>query len=240
MMSNRREFNIPKIEPVKFVEKGNGIIKGYAVNTFHGMVKDYNEDRVSIIMNITKPNYKGRWPKCSYFGVFDGHGGDACSNFLKDNMHKYVIANLLRSPRTSTSLQSPSKHSKSDLKKPSSSFWDLPKLKIHLNDLEVVLWLFLWLIKSATLPMWEIAEQYWAQKGAPKFTHFLMIISLTRRWKNLGLRKPMAKSISRLSKQRMVSLFQGHLELILESFQSLDHLVISKQNFRSMEEIPKF
>jgi protein phosphatase 2C family protein 2/3 len=47
------------------------------------MVKDYNEDRVSIIMNITKPNYKGRWPKCSYFGVFDGHGGDACSNFLE-------------------------------------------------------------------------------------------------------------------------------------------------------------
>jgi serine/threonine protein phosphatase PrpC len=41
-------------------------------------------------MNITKPNYKGRWPKCSYFGVFDGHGGDTCSNFLKDNMHKYV------------------------------------------------------------------------------------------------------------------------------------------------------
>jgi protein phosphatase 2C family protein 2/3 len=41
-------------------------------------------------MNITKPNFKGRWPKCSYFGVFDGHGGDSCSNFLKDNMHKYV------------------------------------------------------------------------------------------------------------------------------------------------------
>lgn len=55
------------------------------------MVKDYNEDRVSIIMNITKPNYKGRWPKCSYFAVFDGHGGDTCSNFLKDNMHRYVL-----------------------------------------------------------------------------------------------------------------------------------------------------
>jgi serine/threonine protein phosphatase PrpC len=41
-------------------------------------------------MNITKPHYKGRWPKCSYFGVFDGHGGSACSDFLKDNMHKFV------------------------------------------------------------------------------------------------------------------------------------------------------
>ena len=54
------------------------------------MIKNYNEDRVSIIMNITKPNYKGRQPKCSYFSVFDGHGGDNCSNFLRDNMHKYV------------------------------------------------------------------------------------------------------------------------------------------------------
>jgi len=42
-------------------------------------------------MNITKPNFKGKWPKCSYFGVFDGHGGSACSDFLKDNMHKFVI-----------------------------------------------------------------------------------------------------------------------------------------------------
>jgi protein phosphatase 2C family protein 2/3 len=55
------------------------------------MMKNYNEDRVSIIMNISKPNYKGRWPKCSYFAVFDGHGGSMCSDFLKDNMHKYVI-----------------------------------------------------------------------------------------------------------------------------------------------------
>ena len=55
------------------------------------MVKNYNEDRVSIIMNITKPNFKGKWPKCSYFAVFDGHGGSLCSDFLKDNMHKFVI-----------------------------------------------------------------------------------------------------------------------------------------------------
>ena len=66
-------------------------MKGYAANTFHGLIKDFNEDRVSIIMNITKPNHKGKWPKCSYFAVFDGHGGHNCSDFLKDNMHKYVL-----------------------------------------------------------------------------------------------------------------------------------------------------
>lgn len=86
----KKNYEIPRIEDANFIEKSNGCIKGYAVNTFHGLVKNYNEDRVSIIMNITKPNYKGRWPKCSYFAVFDGHGGSACSDFLKDNMHKYV------------------------------------------------------------------------------------------------------------------------------------------------------
>jgi serine/threonine protein phosphatase PrpC len=120
MQGTKKDYHIiPRVEPVKFVEKGNGIIKGYAVNTFHGMAKDYNEDRVSIIMNITKPNYKGRWPKCSYFGVFDGHGGDSCSNFLKDNMHKYVLANSLRSQKTSTSPPSPSKPSSSASNVPS-------------------------------------------------------------------------------------------------------------------------
>jgi serine/threonine protein phosphatase PrpC len=82
------------------------------------MIKNYNEDRVSIIMNITKPNYKGRWPKCSYFGVFDGHGGDSCSNFLKDNMHKYVLPSSYRLQKISTSLMSQLKHLNWGLKKP--------------------------------------------------------------------------------------------------------------------------
>ncbi len=91
VLQSKKINQIPKIDDVNFIEKGNGFIKGYSVNTYHGMVKNYNEDRVSIIMNITKPNYKGKWPKCSYFAIFDGHGGNACSDFLKDNMHKYVL-----------------------------------------------------------------------------------------------------------------------------------------------------
>ena len=95
MKTNIQSKNIPKVEDVNFIHKNNGYIKGYAVNTFHGMAKNYNEDRVSIIMNISKPHFKGKWPKCSYFGVFDGHGGSTCSDFLKDNMHKYVIFKTL-------------------------------------------------------------------------------------------------------------------------------------------------
>lgn len=41
-------------------------------------MRNYNEDRVSIILNIVKPeNRKNEnWPKCSFFGVYDGHGGN--------------------------------------------------------------------------------------------------------------------------------------------------------------------
>jgi protein phosphatase 2C family protein 2/3 len=63
------------------------------------LFRNYNEDRVSIILNIAKPdNFLGqKWPKVSYFGIFDGHGGNGCAEFLRDNLHKYVIndANIL-------------------------------------------------------------------------------------------------------------------------------------------------
>jgi len=73
-------------------------------------------------MNITKPNYKGRWPKCSYFAVFDGHGGSACSDFLKDNMHKYVKLQLFRSLKTNISPINQLKHLSKDSKMQKHSF----------------------------------------------------------------------------------------------------------------------
>ena len=55
--------------------------------------RNYNEDRVSIILNILKPpsRSKENWPKCSFFAVYDGHGGSACADFLRDNLHQFVI-----------------------------------------------------------------------------------------------------------------------------------------------------
>lgn len=57
------------------------------------ILRDYNEDRVSIILNIAKPNDRMAeiWPKCSFFGVYDGHGGSNCADFLRDNLHQFVI-----------------------------------------------------------------------------------------------------------------------------------------------------
>jgi serine/threonine protein phosphatase PrpC len=39
---------------------------------------------------MTKPvnkNWSREWPKCSFFAIYDGHGGNMCADFLKDNLH---------------------------------------------------------------------------------------------------------------------------------------------------------
>ena len=63
----------------------------YGANTNQGIVRNYNEDRVAIILNIMKPKskqYIGEdWPKCSFFGIYDGHGGNVCADFLRDYLH---------------------------------------------------------------------------------------------------------------------------------------------------------
>jgi hypothetical protein len=56
--------------------------------------RNYNEDRVAIILNIMKPKSKegkiDHWPKCSFFGIYDGHGGNQCAEFLRDYLHQFV------------------------------------------------------------------------------------------------------------------------------------------------------
>ena len=73
----------------------NKYIKSFAVNSYQGLKRNYNEDKVSIILTIKKPkNFIGEnWPKISYLAIFDGHGGNSCSNFLRDNLHNYIIKN---------------------------------------------------------------------------------------------------------------------------------------------------
>ena len=77
---------IPNHEQTKCSFKRNGIVRAYAANTNQGLVRNYNEDRVSIIMNISKPpDHKStKWPVCSFFAIYDGHGGVACADYLKD------------------------------------------------------------------------------------------------------------------------------------------------------------
>ena len=65
----------------------NDIIKGYAYNTSMGNIRDYNEDTITatkIILNNDENDY------FYFFGIYDGHGGKGCSNYLKDNLHKNI------------------------------------------------------------------------------------------------------------------------------------------------------
>jgi len=78
----------------KVSTKSYGYINAYAANTNQGISRDYNEDRVSIIININKPsNYEGEWPRVSFFSVYDGHGGNKCAEFLRQNLMKLICFN---------------------------------------------------------------------------------------------------------------------------------------------------
>ena len=46
---------ISNFEKAKHSLKSNGVIRAYAASTNQGPVRDYNEDRVAIILNIAKP-----------------------------------------------------------------------------------------------------------------------------------------------------------------------------------------
>ena len=80
----------------KISSRSFGVIKSYAANTNQGIARDYNEDRVSIVINMNKPDYYTStlpWTKLSYFGIFDGHSGNKCADFLRDNLLQYIIDN---------------------------------------------------------------------------------------------------------------------------------------------------
>jgi hypothetical protein len=80
---------IPNPEPVKHSEKSYGTIKAFGICTNQGLIRTYNEDRVSIILNIVKPD-EPKAPPCSIFSLFDGHGGSKCADFLRNNLHNNV------------------------------------------------------------------------------------------------------------------------------------------------------
>lgn len=51
----RNAAETPRGETTKISAKQNGCVKAYAASTNSGLVRGYNEDRVSIINNILKP-----------------------------------------------------------------------------------------------------------------------------------------------------------------------------------------
>ena len=86
-------------------------IIGYSYNTNNGIIRTYNEDRITCIGKLEKPKSKHHiksdntdskfsnlssnqnedWPEVSYFAIFDGHGGDSTSEFLCENLHNIIV-----------------------------------------------------------------------------------------------------------------------------------------------------
>jgi len=90
--------NLPALEDVKVVSKAFGPIKCFAVSTHKGTVRNYNEDRVSVLLNAHQKlssksidNTKTASNSYSLFSIFDGHGGNSCCNFLKDKLHSALF-----------------------------------------------------------------------------------------------------------------------------------------------------
>ena len=79
----------------KFSSKQVGPLKSFSYTTYQGLYKEYNEDRVSACSLIKKPTSSKMktWPKISYFAIFDGHGGEECSDFLNNNFMNYLVEN---------------------------------------------------------------------------------------------------------------------------------------------------
>ncbi len=86
-------IKIPKFTKAKHSTKPLSIINAFAANSTQGLVRSYNEDRVSILINVLPdPNRASiAWPKCYLFAVYDGHGGSNCADFLRDNLHKEIL-----------------------------------------------------------------------------------------------------------------------------------------------------
>lgn len=57
------------------------IIKAFAYITNQGNIRDYNEDTITAKL-INNEFY--------FFGVYDGHGGNGCSIYLRDYLHTYI------------------------------------------------------------------------------------------------------------------------------------------------------
>ena len=90
------KLNFPNYPGVELSPKPFSKISGFGANSFQGTTRDHNEDRLKIIyehlINQASPtNGTMLSYNISYFAVYDGHGGNKCSNFLQENLHNYIF-----------------------------------------------------------------------------------------------------------------------------------------------------
>ena len=80
-----------KYPNVEFSKQRFMNISGFGFNSYNGRVKDFNEDRIKVIPQYQLRNSKNELLNISYFSIFDGHSGNKCSDFLRENLHNYIF-----------------------------------------------------------------------------------------------------------------------------------------------------
>ena len=88
-------FGLPNFQNSKISHKAFGTVKAFSANTNVGLIRQYNEDRIAIILNVIHPINKlppvQNWPNIQIFGIYDGRGGSKCAEYQKDNLHNSII-----------------------------------------------------------------------------------------------------------------------------------------------------
>ena len=88
----------PIVEKAKVSQKiQSPNMVAYGANTHNGLIRNYNEDRISIVLDLKKPGIQPtstKQPsfKIQFFAIFDGHGGQGCAEFLRDNLHNMIAS----------------------------------------------------------------------------------------------------------------------------------------------------
>ena len=95
VLNNAFSKSYPNYSECQCSQKSLGLMKSCAYNSYKGLTKENNEDRVIVVSQIQKPHKSMHrmFPKMSYFGIFDGHGGENCSEYLKNNFLNFLIEN---------------------------------------------------------------------------------------------------------------------------------------------------
>ncbi|OMJ67526.1 hypothetical protein SteCoe_35290 [Stentor coeruleus] len=89
LIKGKMAFNVNKKFYFKTGRHTN-TTRGYMITsvaeTDKGLVRDYNEDKISMVHDATNPAFP-----VHFFGLYDGHGGSRCAEFLKQNLHDYIL-----------------------------------------------------------------------------------------------------------------------------------------------------
>ena len=92
-LSKLEYTNYPKVQKSS---KPFSKIVGFGANSFQGITRDHNEDRLKVIyehiINLASPtNGKIINHNVSFFAIYDGHGGNKCCTFLQQYLHNYML-----------------------------------------------------------------------------------------------------------------------------------------------------